>query len=206
MSKKIITVCLIVVLSLAVVCCAACVKNDHTEEMRLINTLLGREYREIEINVTTTLDTIVLKGKYDIEKDENKTNLAYEVDRLNSFDTSNGSLNAPNEIISHLSGSAVFENKRIVSIDGDEISDSELFEIVEMNMAFRAPYFSDVTVNPNSLYAKVTNPKGFMQDKAFDGSNMDVKVVFNKTAIALIVINYTTSNNTTVKLEYAFTR
>lgn len=206
MNKKLLTICLIVVLTLAVVCCAACDTNNHAEEMKVINSLMRKDYTTVELTVTTVTDDITLAAVYTFEQKNTITELTYEIDRLNSFNVNGNVVTVPSEYITRVTGKATFDGNKITSIDGDNVDVNVLLDVVDRNMMFRVSYFSDVTASKAAFSAKVTNPKGFMQNEEFDGTNMTVKVTYTETALTSLTIKYEAANGAKVTLDYDFAK
>lgn len=204
MNNKLLTICLIVVLTLAVVCCAACSFDNHAEEMKVINSLMRKDYTTVELTVTTVKDDVTLDAEYKFEQKDAIAEITYEIDRLNAFDVANGVVTAPSAYLTRVKGTATFDGSQITSIDGDPVSENVLLDVVDRNMVFRVPYFSNVTVNKAAFSAKVTNPKGFMQNEEFDGTNMTVKAAYTDTVLTYLTIKYETSNGAKVTLDYNF--
>lgn len=198
MNKKIITVCLVFALILALICCVSCKQeNEIADKLREINIALMKDYSKVQLDVNTRTADIELNAKYVMEKAGDVTNISYEVERLNGFDA-NG--NAPSEFISKVSGTATFSGNVVTSPDGD--NENVNFDLVDKTMAFRIPYFKNVKISKQGMTAEVINPKGFMQDDEFICDSMTVEVD-KSNELSGITIVYV-ANGTTVTLNYSF--
>lgn len=204
MNKKLLTICLVVVLTLAVVCCASCNINNHAEEMKVINSLMRKDYATVELTVTTETDDITLAAVYSFEQKNTIAELTYAIDRLNSFEVNGDVVTAPSAYITRVTGKATFDGSKITSIDGDDVDENVLLDVIDRNMMFRVSYFSNVSASKAAFSAKVTNPKGFMQNEEFDGANMTVKVVYTETSLTSLTVKYETANGAKVTLDYDF--
>lgn len=201
MNKKILTICLIAVLTLSVICFASC-KGNAADKLREINSALIHEYSKIELAVTITDDEVTLKSNYVMSKSGGITEISYRVDRLNTFDA-NGEI--PSEMITTVAGNAKYDGKAITSIDGDEVDYEVLRDVVDCNMAFRLSYLNDINVLQNGITAKVIDPKGFFENDKFEGTDMSVNVKMANSLIATISIHYSL-NGTAVTMDYTFDR
>lgn len=201
MNKKLITICLIVVLALAVICCASC-KTDNTVDMlRSIQAALVREYGKIELTVETVLDDdITLTAEYEMVRANGMTEIAYAVDRLNGF---NGTT-PPSEVYTRVQGRAVFNGSAIVSIDGQALDEYLLLDAVYTNMSFRKSLFSSIKTTQRTFTANVAKPTEFLQDEDFAGTDMTVSVTIANGNLEGIRINYVL-DGAQVAMSYDFT-
>lgn len=204
MNKKLLTIYLIVVITLAVVCCASCNTDNHAETLKVINSQMRKDYKTVDLTVSTETDGITLAAVYKFEQKDSLTEITYAIDRLNSFEVNGDEVTAPSAYINRVTGRATFDGSKITSIDGDDVEENVLLNVVDRNIMFRVSYFSNVTASKVAFSAKVTNPKGFMQNEEFDGTNMTVKVVHTETALTSLTINYETANGAKVTLKYDF--
>lgn len=202
MNKKLLPVLLIVVLILATVGCASCV-DSTADKLREINMALLYSYSNVELKVVTHTDDADLHAKYVMTTTSNVTDISYEVERINEFDV-NGEI--PSEYISTVVGTAVFDGNAITSIDGEELDQNILLNVVNKNMAFRLSYFGEIKAGNGGIETRVVDPKGFLQNSDFDGEQMTVSVKLVQSYLSSIIINYVTSDGAQVSLDYTFTR
>lgn len=203
MNKKLITICLIVMLTLAVILCVSCkTDNDNTVEMlRSIQVALVKEYSKVELTVTTVLDDdLTLGAKYEMTKTNGMTEITYAVDRLNGFD----GVTPPEEIYTRVQGTAMFNGSAIVSIDGQALDEYILLDVVDTHMSFRTSLFSNVKLTARSFSANVTKPAEFLQDDSFAGTDMTVSVTIVNGNLDEIKINYVL-DGAQVEMNYDFT-
>lgn len=201
MNKKVLTICLTIVLALVVICCASCADNA-ADKLREINTALMHDYSKIELNVNTYFDDVELDAKYVITKSDDITNIEYEVERLNQFGD-NGEI--PTEYVSTVTGTATFDGDAITSIDGETMDERVLLDVVDTSMSFRLSYFDKIKVSEKGMSALVTNPQGFLNDESLVCEGMTVNVVMAGSDISSIRINYK-SDGAIITLDYTFTR
>lgn len=203
MNKKLLTICLAVVLAFAAVCCVACIHNDNTtDKLREINTAMLFNYSKIELNVTTRSSDLELKSKFVVAESNGIANLSYDVERVSVFDA-NGT--APSEFITRAQGVATVSNGAVVSVDGSALSEAIILDVVDTSMAFRLAYLDSIKVDNDVLSAKVTNPQGFLQRDDFEGTDMTVRVTLAQSNVSRVIIDYKL-NSSTVQLDYSFTR
>lgn len=202
MNKKLLTICLVAVLTLSVICFAACTKDESADRLRQINAAFLREYSSIELKVATDNDGIKLNAKYVMTESNGLTDISYEVERLSDFDADGA---VPSEFITTVKGNATFNGHAITSVDGDTAVYDVPLNAVVAKMTFRLSFFKDLKVSQSGITAKVTNPKGFWNDEEFAGADMTVKVVLNQSDLESISIDYTLYG-AKVKMEYSFTR
>ena len=202
MNKKLLTICLVVVLTLSVICFAACNNDESAERLRQINVALLREYSEIELDIVTDKDGIELDARYVMTKSNGSTDISYEVDRLNSF-TADGTI--PSQFITKVTGTATFNGNTITSVDGDAAEYDVPIDAISAKMTFRLSFFEKLKVSSNGMTAQVTNPKGFWNDEEFAGTDMTVRVIMRQSDLSRIIIEYTL-DGATVHMDYAFTR
>lgn len=201
MNKKLLTICLVVVLVLSVICIVAC-KDNTADRLREVSMALSRDYSKVELAVTTSSSEAELKANYVITKSNDLTNISYEVDRLNGFDIDG---DVPSEFKSTVKGSAVFNGSSIVSIDGEQLNEQLLIDVKDTTMTFRMSFFEKIVLSQNGFSASVKNPQGFLNDDEFAGTDMSVKVTMSQSYLARIFIEYSL-NGSTVEMEYLFTR
>lgn len=201
MNKKLLTICLVLVLTLSIISCAAC-KDNSADRLRQINAALLHEYSKIELNIVTDNDGIKLGAYYVMTTSNGITDISYEVDRLNSFDAEGA---IPSEFITRVKGNATFNGNAITSIDGDTAEYDVPLNFVSSKMTFRLSFFNDLKVTPKGITANVINPQGFWNDNEFAGTDMTVSVVLNESDLSHITIGYKL-DGATVQMEYAFTR
>lgn len=202
MNKKILTICLIAALTIAIVCFSSCKDNSVTDKLREINVALMKDYSNIELKVSTHTDQADLNAKYVISKSNGVTTISYEVERLNSFDL-DGSY--PDELKSLIVGTAVFNGNAITVIDGDELDEAIILDAADTSMTFRTSYFGKISVTENGISAPVTNPQAFMHDDAFEGTEMTVSVTMANSVLSKIKIDYKL-DGATIALDYTFAR
>lgn len=201
MNKKLLTICLIVVLTLSVMCFASCkINTDAADRLREINTALMKEYSKVELNVTATDDEVTLKSQFELEKSEGVTKITYWMERLSTFDV-NGEI--PSEMITNDGGTAIYDGEKITSIDGEAVDVQVLRDVVDCNLTFKLSYLSNINVSNNELTAKVTDPKGFLGNDKFEGTNMSVRVTLNKSALSTITVRYKVEG-TEICLDYTY--
>lgn len=203
MSKKVVLVCLVLALIFAVMCISAC-ENVLTENLRTINTLLRREYDNVQLSVKTDQGGMVLNALYTFTKKDGKTNIEYYVDKLNRFDVSDNALSAPDSFKTRVSGTAVFDGNSVTHVDGETVDENILLDVVEPRMVFIASYFANVETKNSSFSADVVNPAGFMGEEDFDATDMTVQVLFNATMIGSLKISYKTANGVKIDMHYLF--
>lgn len=203
MNKKIITICLILVLILAVMCISSC-EDVLTNDLRLINTLLRREYDNVQLTIKTDQDGLVLNAFYTFTKQNGNTNIEYQVDKLNRFDVNDNVVGAPDSFKIKVSGSAVFDGNTVTHIDGETVDDKILLDVVEPRMAFISSYFDNVAITNYNFSADVVNPCGFMGDENFDATDMKVQVLYSTTMLGSIKISYKTAGGTSIVMSYMF--
>lgn len=201
MNKKLLTICLVIVLILTAVCFVSC-KENASDKLRKINTALMREYSKVELTVATTSDEVTLDAKYVLTYSDGITNISFEVDRLNSFDTEG---EIPTEFKSTIKGNAVYDGNKITSVDGGAVDYDVPLDVVSAHMMFKVSYLGNIRVHNNGIFANVTNPQAFLGDDEFEGTDMTVRVVLDGANLSSIVINYQTDNDK-VKLQYSFAR
>lgn len=201
MNKKLLTICLVMVVVLSAICFVGC-KDDTADKLRTVSMAMSREYSKIELNVATHSDEVDLNAKYVITKSNDVTNITYEADRLNGFDV-NG--NVPSEFKTTVKGSAVFDGSGIVSVDGEPLDEQILLDVKDTAMTFRMSYLAKIKVTQNGLSANVVNPKGFLNNNEFAGTDMTVNVTLSQSYLSSVVITYAL-NGATVTLNYTFTR
>lgn len=202
MNKKLLTICLIVVLTLAVVCCVSCKTDNTLDILRDINVALIKEYSKVTLDIQTELDDVTLSAKYEMTKSAGMTEIKYAVDRINGFDGTT----PPEEFSTRVSGTARFNGSAIVSVDGDELEPDEyiLLDMVDTHMSFRKSLFSNVKATSRSFSAKVTKPAEFLQDEDFAGTDMTVSVSIVKGNLDSIEITYVL-DGAQVTMNYDFT-
>lgn len=201
MNKKILVICLIVALTLSAVCLSACKNEDATEKLRQINYALLQDYSGVELQIETKNDEVTLNATYVIANSGDTSNITYQVERLTSFST-DGSI--PSGFIEVATGTATVKGGMITSIDGDEVNEAVILDVADTTMSFVKTYFSDIKVTSNGLSANVINPKAFLQNNEFNGTDMTVRVIMSQTYISHIIISYNL-DNTAIKLNYTFT-
>ncbi len=197
MKKSIIF--LIVVLTVLTLCLCAC--NDPSGEMRNINSLLRDEYSKMNVTVSTEYQGYTLLDTYDLVTSDGKTNITYEIMRFNSFEESNGNVSAPDEIVTKRKGSAVVENGKLVSVNGDPITAVEL-DSLNLNMSLKLPYFENIKTPNNTFSADVVNPQGFLGVDSFDGTDLHVVIRYTESSISRIKLEYVGSSGSTVTISY----
>ena len=203
MNKKILIICLVAALVLSVICLSACNKDkEYAETLRGITTAMQVHYSKVELNVKTHTDEIDLNARYVMTKSGVNTDISYEVERLNSF-AADGT--APSDLVSIISGTAVFNGSGITHIDGEALDKITLLDIADISMTFRMSYFEIINASESGMLARVINPKGFLKKDEFEGTNMVVRVTMNESDLSSIVITYDL-DGANVTLEYAFTR
>lgn len=201
MNKKILTICLIAVLTLSVMCLSACKKDDATEKLRQINYALLQDYSGVELQVKTKTDDIILNATYVITESGDTTNISYQVDRLTSFGN-DGTI--PSGYIEVVTGTATVQGGMITAIDGDELSETIILDVADTTMSFVVSYLKDIKTTSNGLSASVINPKGFLQNDDFNGTDMTVRVVMADAYLSHIIISYN-QDGSEIKLNYTFT-
>lgn len=204
MKKKLLSICLVVILTLAVICLASC-KDESAEKLREINAALRMDYSEINLNISTLSDNANLSANYIIAKNNGETEVSYEVDRLNEFNVDDDNVFSPVEFMTHLTGTAVVRNDTIVSIDGDVIDESMIVDVANVRMELRLSYFGKISVTDNGITTRVINPQGFLNNDDFSCDFMTLKVIMAGKALSHITITYE-SGDKLVTMNYSFTR
>ena len=176
------------VLLLFTLCLTAC--NDHSGEMRDINLLLRKDYSKIDVTVTTVNNGYMLEDVYSFENVDGQTNVTYVITRLNSFESSNGTVTAPDEITTKYEGSAVVQDGTIISVKGEPITPEALQSVSFTGMSFKVPYFT----------------KKFLGNDGFDGTDMHVVVRYTQDGIHRIVLTYAGVSGSEVSIVYVLTK
>ena len=192
------------VLLLFTLCLTAC--NDHSGEMRDINLLLRKDYSKIDVTVTTVNNGYMLEDVYSFENVDGQTNVTYVITRLNSFESSNGTVTAPDEITTKYEGSAVVQDGTIISVKGEPITPEALQSVSFTGMSFKVPYFTNINTPKNTLSADVVNPHKFLGNDGFDGTDMHVVVRYTQDGIHRIVLTYAGVSGSEVSIVYVLTK
>lgn len=202
MNKKILIICLVVVIALSALGLSACKDNSETEMLREISNAMLDDYAKVTLSVMTHTDKADLNAKYVINTSDDVTEISYEVERLNSFGD-NGDV--PSEFISVVTGTATIKNDAIVSVDGETLAETIILDVADRNMTFRKSYLDITKVFDDGMSAKVINPKGFLKNDDFAGTDMTVRVVMSQSALSKITLAYSL-NGAKISLEYVFVR
>lgn len=202
MKKSLIII--IAVLMLLSVCLCAC--NDHSSEMRDINILLRKEYSKMDVTVSSTYSGYSLEDSYKFVTENSQTNIEYTITRLNSFDTSNGAVVAPDEMTTKYQGSAVVKDGQLISVKGEPITPAQLESLSITNMSFKLPYFNNINTPKNTFSADVVNAKDFLGNENFDGTEMHVVVRYTDTGIYRITLTYMGVGECSVSVTYVLSK
>ena len=203
MKRKLIVFCLVAALALGAMCLTAC-DDKLANQLHTINVLMRAEHSYTKLSVSTTNGGVTLNAQYTLTKQGDSTNVAYEIEQLSEFGVNGDTVTIPNGFKTNVTGTAVYNNGSIVSVDGVTISPQVIQDVMDLTVMFRVPYFKNVLSTKTSFKAEVTDPQGFMNNDSFDATDMNVYVTYTSKSIVSLTIDYTTSGGVAVKLDYAF--
>lgn len=191
---------LISVIIVLVLCLSAC--KDNTETLRKLNTMQREDYSKLSVEVTTVKDGLTLEGSYGFTVNGDKTDVTYAYDKLNGFDVSGNAVTAPEQFKSRLTGTAVVKDGAVVEINGEAIDPQLLTQLQSASFTFRQSLFANVKTTNYTFEADVVNPKEFIGDDNFGGTDVKVRIGFRKS-LDKIELTYK-QNGASVSVTYKF--
>lgn len=203
MKKFIITIITLVFTFSFCACLTSCKtpqENNVTIYTRL-SQMLNSDYDSATLNVTTKNQSYTLKSNFSITYlEDNSTKIDYLVQQISQFEQVDGNMVAPEGFYTTKEGSVTIFNNQVVELNGDQIS-LDFAQVSKVNFDFTSTNFSNVKLTNTSFVADVTNPKSFLNAKDFDGQDLSVTIIYAQK-ISSITLNYTTANNSQVKIYY----
>ena len=204
MKKKILVTIIIAILALTLTACGLIPKDGDTYDE--LNEMLKADYQCVNMEVQTTMNGVTLVNSFTSNIGANNTIVTYSVQELATFDNTDGSYVAPDNMIVKKTGTAVIKNGVIVEQNGDAVEIS-VTSLENLTIKFKDSFFnmaqSTYEAGAYVFKADVTNIKGFTGNDSFDGTNMSIMVRYNDK-LSSMVIDYTSAHGATVKVIYTF--
>ena len=134
-----------------------------------LNALSEQHYSKIKLNISTLTGDIQLTAQYVMTAND----IAYSVEQLNLFPADGNFSNLSPEYKTMLTGTAVIENGKITSTDGDKVSLPEYNEL-KGSFHFKESCFANVKNDDGKFSADVPSASAFL------GTNKNAKSVTAK--------------------------
>lgn len=173
---------------------------DEVQKLALCATLtrLNQATHEgIVMEVITEDGSGALTATYTV----GRTEVRYAVEKLNRFTVDNGVIIPPVSYKTLYEGTAIVENDRVISMEGD-IVDLPEYNTLVGGFVFEASNFENVTQSENDVSFDVIDASAFW-GSALDAEDMRVTVSFTPNRMVSLSASYT-AGNTAVTVNYEF--
>ncbi|MBQ9978584.1 MAG: hypothetical protein IJP20_02190 [Clostridia bacterium] len=184
-------IALVLVLIVAISLCITSCEDEKNKDLANLNKLaqkLEGDYT-VSINVKSENGSISSR-EYSVKDDNGKKTVYAKIETLNKFDVSGGEITPPDSYSSVKEG---------------YLSDADVskgnFDVPKFS--FSSSNISDVATTDGTLVGNVRSITELL-GTTFDASSVKLTVRYSDTAINVIMISFTTSQNNTVTLTYTF--
>lgn len=199
MRKKLLGLCLIAVMVMALCGCSMPNEIPGTAVYYTLNQLVKKEYSSVTLSVETDFGDDKLSGEYTTTKNEEMYTISYMFEQFSTF--SDGEL--PNEYKTIYSGEMTTQDGKVVQQSGESIN-IEASDLTVTNLKFDKTYFTDVSDEKGSFKANVSNINGFL-GRPLSCTNMQVSITYTTSHFNKMVITYVV-DSTNVTLSYSFVK
>ena len=156
---------LLIIVSLLLVLSISCKKNNDnnptkTEELtteEIVNSMLDKEYNNIEVTKVISKDDLELNTKYVITKNNDVIRLTYSIEKYNELDIDN----PDQEEKSIIKGVIEFNNGKKTVIEGEDL-DININSLLLSNLKIDSNDFDEIAFKGNSLVAKTSNGRKYL--------------------------------------------
>ncbi len=193
---KKISVIVFAILMCALLCLAGC---SNTLSYSQLNKALGLPYSKLQLNVSVKKSGVTLNGSYAIAYNGDNATVQYTYDRLNTLSVDGTNADAP---LGHVTGTVQVNNG---AVTGDVQPDLDLSFVNYEGFRFDKGFFAEVEATKTTFKAKVTDPKGFLNNSDFACSDMSVEATVNGKALSKLTFTFTLPDSASVSVNYAFT-
>lgn len=207
MKKSTLIILVAIVLTLAVVA-TACNNLGGNDTYDTLNKMLKDDFSVIKLEVETTYQDVTLTNKYTATTVNGKTSIRYTLQTLSEITKDEDGKYVIPELTTTKTGKADFVNGKLTNIDGDA-EDVPIDAITSPSLKFDKSYFMSTIHSENDGVKTITGTviqdriKDFTGNQNFDGENMTFTVTYGEKLQSL-VINYTMSSGSSVKVTYTF--
>lgn len=182
-----------IVLALALVCLCCCTLGGDVFSQ--LNAAQKAEYASLAVNVTSTKGDVELTGLFNITFKDGIATVNYSFDKLNELQLDGDN---PEEYKTRVIGTAtVTDGKVDDEIIQDVALDYSAFRFDKANLA-------NISATGATLKADVVDPKAFVGNSDFAGTDMKLEVVVSNGAFTKIALSYA-SDGYAVQTVYMFT-
>ncbi len=192
--KKIYILLVAVILTLTLVCAAACESEELTEQ---INEALKKDYTSVTVNTVVKMESYTLNGVYNIRYDGDSATVEYTFDKFNTLDPNGDNSDS---LISTVSGTASVVDGKIV---GEDV-DLNAGVLAYTGFSFKKNFLKVTNDSRTVLNAQVLNPKAFVGNNDFGGTDMTVSVICGGGILQKLAVEYTSVQGANVSVTYLF--
>lgn len=196
MKKNVIFAFVAVVL--AVVCLAGCV-DDNGKTFDKLNGAMRASYSHVSVTVKTEHNGVKLGGIFEVSFDGETATVDYSYEKLREISADG---NNPEEYTEKVTGSATVVNGLFTN--GMENADLNAGELAYTGFSFKKGYLSDIEVSDLFFSAMVVNPKGFVGNSKFEGSDMTVQAAFGGDKLTELIVEFVSAEGAAVSVVYDF--
>lgn len=207
MKNKILV--LFALLTVVMLCFAACDTLPSVNDLQSINDMLKQDYSQVMVLTSTKTAQAELTGKFTMHFEQDQTTIEYEYDRVNTFDIEgdgDGIATPDGDYIVREKGVAVVRDGEVV--DEDDSLNLEEFGLKISGFSFKQAFFDKANFQSAKFEADVVNAQDFTGNKSLNCTDMHVAVFFNTNTkvITRMDITYTSANGAAVAINYVFTK
>jgi hypothetical protein len=161
-----------------------------------LNKLAQKEYRTVEVKITTNTNGLKLYSTYITSSDT----VEYSVEAFNSLE--GGVETLPEEYKSTFSGVAKIKDGKVTEIDGDTVS-LPSYGSLKGAFNFKKENFKSMEDKNGKFTAIVIDPSNLLGISDNGVNNMKITVRYNDSAIESILLTYNTGKSSVIT-EYIF--
>lgn len=196
MKKTLIALLVILLLAGCLFSCSSPSTDNKDTVYDTLNKLAQKEYRTVEVKITTNTNGLQLYSTYITSSDT----VEYSVEAFNSLE--GGVETLPEEYKSTFSGVAKIKDGKVTEIDGDTVS-LPSYDSLKGAFNFEKENFKSMEDKNGKFTAIVIDPSNLLGISDNGVNNMKIIVCYNDSAIESILLTYNTGKSS-VTTEYIF--
>lgn len=162
-----------------------------------LNGFAELSYRQIDISIVTVIGKVELSSNFAL----NSENVAYSIEKLNTFPTDGNFSGIPSSYKTTYTGSAEIKDGKVIKLDNNDVMLPDAYTL-QGKFDFAKSNLENVVLKNGRLIGDVISPSALF-GKEVDVEDVKIDVEYSDSAFERITIIYTTEN-VTVTTVYEF--